>query len=236
MTVRRLSAAALCASLFVAIPGTCAQIIDARDAGVVYAKVSKRELTRIALDRGRIAVLRAKDGELHVDADEDTGQLFVSLPEGADKPINAFLTTTDGATVTLLLQPADIPADSIILRTASTAVAQRTAPHADTHVRAQRRLLAALAGDEVPPDADLREVSTPRLLWREAAMTLQRQLLTRDLVAERYLVTNRSPDPMVLEERELYHPGVNAIAIDLHSLAPGEGTAVYVVRERHGDD
>ncbi len=212
------------------------QIVEATDGATLYLKISQREITRIALDHGRIAALRSREGELAVDPDEDAGQVFVSLPAGTAKPVNAFLTTANGHTFTLLLQPVDAPADSIIIRQPDDRPKHDHARKAENHVRAQRDLLLALATDAVPRGVEVREVAEPRLLWKEAAMTLQRQLSTHALVGERYLVVNQSAGPLTLEEREFYRPGVNAVGIDRLTIGPGDATGVYIVRERDGND
>lgn len=223
-------------ALLVPLAGHCVQVVDAGDGATLYLKLSKRDITRIALDHGRIAALRYRAGDLVVEQDDEAGQLFVSVPEGSDKPVNAFLTTVGGHTFTLLLQPVDVPADSIVIRQPARAGRNTPAERSEPHVRAQRTLLLALAGDEIPRGADLREVATPTLLWQETAMTLQRMLVTETLVGERYLVTNQGSVPLTLEEREFYRPGVNAIGIDRHALGPADSTALYVIRERNSDD
>lgn len=207
------------------------QILDGADGHTLYAKVSKKEITRLALDHGRITTLRFKQGELGTDPDEDTGQLFLSVPPGSDKPINAFLTTDAGATYTLVMQVVDAPADSIVIRQHRP---QQASPDnkAGTYDRAIKRLAAAMAGDGAPDDMQVRRVGRRLALWREATATLDAEYLTRELVGERYLVTNVSNQPMVLDEREFYRKGVSVVALDQLNLAPGASTRLYVVREK----
>lgn len=226
----------LAGAMLSAGPARSVQIVDAVDGATLYLKLSQREMTRIALDRGRIDAFRYLAGELVVESDDDSGQLFVTVPEGASKPVNAFLTTSAGHTVTLLLQPTDVPADAIIIRQPAGMSRDAAEPRSAEHVAAQRSLIVALAANEVPRGAELREVATPVLLWKEIGMTLRRMLLTETLVGERYLIDNRSSEPVTLEEQEFYRPGVNAVGIERLSLAPGESSALYVVRKRNGDD
>lgn len=237
IALRRTAAALfLTISAIVVPPARSVQIVDAADGATLYLKLSVREITRISLDRGRIDAFRFRAGALVVDSDHDTGQLFVTVPDGATGPINAFLTTDAGHTVTLLLQPTDVPADSIIIR--QPVVTRRDAgePRGAEYVAAQRHLIVALASDEIPRGAEMRELSAPILLWKEVGMTLLRTLITDTLVGERYQIDNRSDVVVTLEEREFYRQGVNAVGIERLSLAPGETSALYVVRERNRDD
>jgi conjugal transfer pilus assembly protein TraK len=213
------------------------QIIEGADGTSIYAKVSKKELTRLALDYGRIASLRVKEGELGIDPDDETGQLFLSVPAGATKPINGFLTTDAGNTFTLILQVVDGPSDSIIIKQPRS----RSAPgrndfKSSTYDKAVKRLISVMATDELPDDVQIKEVGRQVDLWSEASMSLERQYTTGDVVGERYVVANISKEVMVLDEREFYRKGVSVVAIDQLNLAPGGSTRVYVLREKNQND
>ena len=113
---RNKAAAALALALGLAGPARqapAAQIVEAGDGGTIYARLSKKEMTRLALEHGRIAALRVREGELGMDPDEATGPLFLSVPDGTSKPVNGFLTTDAGHTYTLVLQIVDAPADNL---------------------------------------------------------------------------------------------------------------------------
>jgi conjugal transfer pilus assembly protein TraK len=209
------------------------QIVEGGDGSTIYARLSKKEMTRLALEHGRIASLRVKQGELGIDPDDETGQLFLSVPDGANKPVNGFLTTDAGHTYTLVLQIVDAPADSIIIKQPGTApTAPRGEFKAAGYDKAVKRMVSAMANDELPDDAQIKEIGRRLDLWQEAALTLERQYVAGELVGERYLVANVSQEAMVLDEREFYRKGVSAIALDQLNLAPGAATRLYVVREK----
>jgi len=65
----------------------------------------------------------------------------------------------------------------------------------------------------------------------EGAMFVLVKVVEGPLKGEKYLLTNTSDKPMVIDERELYRRGVVAIAIEKPELKPAETTAVYVVSE-----
>ena len=90
----------------------------------VAAKLSQKEPTRIKVEGTAIGevfgnVWQDKTnpaGEVIVETDPAKGELYVRpVSASATKPINLFVSTTH-ATYTLLLQPVDMPADTIVLR------------------------------------------------------------------------------------------------------------------------
>lgn len=229
-------AMALAAALF-SSNAQAVQIIEAGDGTTIYAKISKKEMTRLSIDRGRVASLRVKDGELAIDPDDETGQLFLSVPGGDKaahvKPINGFLTTDSGHTYALILQVVDTPSDSIVIKEPrAKQAAGKNDFKSNSYDKAVKRLVSVMANDELPDDMQVKEVGQRLDLWQEAAMTLERQYVAGDIVGERYLVANVSKEPMILDEREFYRKGVSVVALDQLNLAPGASTRLYVIREK----
>lgn len=215
------------------LPADAVQTKDVGDGGTVYARISEKELTRLAVSPGRIATLRVKQGELGIDPDDDTGQLFLSVPAGSKKPVNGFLTTDTGNTYTLVLEIVDAPADSIVInqpqpKEAKTRNDLKTTPYE----KVAKRLVTLMASDELPSDLKVKQVGKKLDLWKEASMTLESQYFIGDLVGERYIVANTSAADMILDEREFYRKGVGVVALDQLTLAPGMSTRLYVVREK----
>lgn len=213
------------------------QIVEGGDGSTIYAKLSKKEMTRLSLEHGRIASLRVKEGELGVDPDDETGQLFLSVPANANKPINGFLTTDAGNTYTLVLQIVDTPADSIIIKQPKSRQApERNDFKSTSYDKAVKRLVTAMANDELPDDMQVKQIGQRIDLWQEAAMTLEVQYTAGGMVGERYLVANVSKEAMVLDEREFYRKGVSVIALDQLNLAPGASARLYVIREKNQNE
>lgn len=225
------------AAALLSTQASAVQIIEAGDGTTIFAKVSKKEMTRLSVDRGRVASLRVKEGELGIDPDDETGQLFLSVPggdrAGAVKPINGFLTTDSGHTYTLVLQVVDTPSDSIIIKEPHAKPAASKSDFKNTsYDKAVKRIISVMANDELPDDIQIKEIGQRLDLWQEAAMTLERQYITGDVVGERYMVANVSSQPMVLDEREFYRKGVSVVALDQLNLLPGASTRLYVIREK----
>lgn len=180
-------------------------------------------------------------GEVIVECDRDRGEIYIRPVGDAARPINLFVASAS-ATYTLLLRRSDTPADTIVIRDRTpralhpaTAEAAPSGP-APNHVRTMKALLVAMASDRVPPDVRVEETSRPVQLWAEARLTLLRLYEGRGLSGEKYLLENVSAAPMVLAEQEFDRPNSRAggeiagVAIEHHSLRPGETTSVYVIR------
>jgi conjugal transfer pilus assembly protein TraK len=218
-------------------PALALQVVDARDGETVLAKVSRKEVTRISIERGRIRKVTGNAGEFVLEKDDDKGQVFIR-PTSTDgtKPINLFV-STERSTIGLLLQPVDTPSDAIVIREARDATAEPSRiERSGRHVRTIKNLLLAMAEDALPDDMEVREPGRDLALWPGARLTLQRQWLGTNVVGEKYLLTNAGAAALELAERDLFKRGVMALSIEQASLRAGESTQLFVIRERRTDD
>lgn len=223
----------LSGGLAVAADAAALQVIDAVEGQTVLAKISARELTRITIDRARVRAVTGLEGQLLVEKDDHTGAIFVR-PVDPAKPVNLFVSTDSGRTYALVLQPVDMPADTVVLRDRSTRPAEHPTAleKSGSHEKMIKSMIIALANGELATDLERREAGREIALWREAHFFHERSYVGRAVVGDRYRLTNVSAAPMRLAEAELYKPGVLAVAIEQLNLAPGETTGVFVVRER----
>ena len=173
------------------------------------------------------------EGQLIVEKDEHTGSIYVRLADPV-RPVNLFITSDAGRTYVLVLQPVDMPADTVLLRdrAARPAAEPSALEKSGSHEKMVKAMIIALAIDQILPDMELRQGGREVALWREAHFLLERSYLGRSIAGDRYRLTNVSGTPMRLAEAELYKAGVLAVAIEQLNLAPGEATNVFVVRER----
>ncbi len=219
-------------------PAHALQIVEAQDGQTVLGKVSRKEVTRIAFERGRVRKVTGSAGEFHLEKDDEKGQIFVRPTDPqSTKPINLFL-TSDRGTVALLLQPVDTPSDSIVIREPRErgAGAPTRAEASGRHVRTLKNLLLALADDALPDDMEVKEPARDIALWLGTRLTLQRVLLGSGVVGEKYQLTNIGTTTLEVAETELFKPGVMAVSLEQPSLRPGEATNLFVIRERKNDD
>lgn len=178
-------------------------------------------------------------GEIMLECDREKGEIYVRPLGTATKPINLFISSAN-ATYTLLLRRSDTPADTIVIRDKSTRAikslvdAARQGPLglSANPIRAMKALLAAMASSRLPPDVKVEDVNRTISFWNEASFTLIRTYESRGLIGEKYLLTNTSPEPMVLAEQEFDRPEgrILGVAIENMNLRPRESTAVYVIR------
>jgi conjugal transfer pilus assembly protein TraK len=218
-------------------PARALQIVEAMEGQTALAKISARELTRITIERARVRAVTGIEGQLLLEKDDHTGSVYVR-PTDTTRPVNVFLTADSGRTYALVLQPVDMPADTIVLRdrTQRAAVEGSALERSGTHEKLVKGMVVALAGGEVVPDLELREIGREIALWREARFFLERSYLGRRVVGDRYRLTNISTAPMRVAEPELFKPGVLGVAVEQLELGPGESTAVYIVREREANE
>lgn len=211
--------------------------MDGRDGATVLAKVSRQEVTRIAFEHSRVRRVTGNANEFVLEKDDERGQVFIRPADAqSTKPINLFV-SSDRATVSLLLQPVDVPGDSIVIREPrATGDAPPRLEASSRHVRTLKNLLVALADDSLPEDMEVREPGREIALWPGTRLTLQRALLGSRLVAERYHLANTGATVLTLQEPALHKRGVMAISVERASLQPGEATPVFVIRERRSDD
>ena len=223
--------------LSLANPAHALQVVDAHDGETALAKISRKEVTRIAFEHGRVQKVTGNAGEFVLEKDDEKGQVFIrpADPQSA-KPINIFLTSKH-STVALLLQPVDTPSDTIVIREPQARAQVRSLLESSgRHVRTCKNLLLALAGDALPEDMEAKEPGREVALWPGARLTLQRMLLGASVVGEKYQLTNIGTTDLAVQEPNLFKPGVMAVSVERTVLQPGSATNLFVIRERRTDD
>ena len=200
-----------------------------------FVKISAKETTRLYIDGGKIRSLIGTDGELTYEKDEERGQLFLR-PVILNKPINVRVVAGSGATYNLIMQAVDIPQEDIVIKEPSSfraAAAENgkgrrgAASSMDKQVRS---LVAAMALEEPPSSVEMRATQQEFALWENTRFLMTAVYNERELVGEKYVLTNTGKTPMRLVEQELYRKGVVAVAIENMQLEAGQSTNIYVVR------
>lgn len=211
------------------------QTRDVVDGQTVLVQVSAKEPSRVVVAGQPIRAATAAEDLLtiHRDEKDPQGHVYVK-PNDPARHATLFLSTDTGA-YSLLLQPADIPAETIVLRDKS----QRATPKLEqsaTRIRAAKSLMLAMSRGAMPDGMEVREVGQDYALWREARFTLIRVWMGQSFVGERWNLANLSADRMTVLEQEFFRDGVVAVAVPQLHIEPGQGVAVFVVRERKDDE
>ena len=222
------------------------QFVEKADRGHVQVLISAKETNRLAIEGRRIASIVPSDkGALSGQKDETgLGAFYFTLASDAHShgTLTLFVSDENGVTYKLLLVPRPMAGEEIIIRPPAEpekiepVVRTDEAGRALSYQRRIKELMLVMADQEqnsgIQPVAVNREVP----LWKEGRLVMLSTFTEGDLVGEKYLLTNVSPAPMLLVEQELYRRGVRAVAIDHHTLAQGESTEIFIVRERRGNE
>lgn len=232
-----------------------AQTLEVRDGAIVEALVSLREPTRVRIEGAPIRevfgnVQSASCGgtagapgmapatpslgaaEVLVECDLEKGEIYLRPLGDSDRPINLFVSSPH-ATYTLLLRRVDTPAGTLVLRDRSqpaAVTAERGA--APNPIRRLKGLLVAMVSGDLPPDIRVESVDRDVPQWQQVRLTLKQRFEGRGLIGEHYVLQNQGDEPIVLAEQEFDRETgrVAGVAIERHTVAPGELTDVYVLR------
>lgn len=218
------------------------EVVDVGTKKTPEIKISRKDFNRIAVFDGRVRTLKFKAGELDVNPDETTGSAFV-LPN-VQGTISTYVITASGQAHLINLIPSEITSQTIILREPKVdsatqgkssanepkAVSQRV-DRANSYDTAVKRIVGAMARGEKLADLRFEEFNQEFQLWQGTRLWLISRYSGQTYTGENYRIQNITPSTMRLDEREFYKPGVLAVSIEIHQLAPNEATDVFVVRE-----
>lgn len=179
-------------------------------------------------------------GQIVGKKDEAQGVLYFSLNPDAppNGTVTLFVTDEQNTTYKLVLVPRAIAAEEIILRPPAEKVATGKKPtaadgRAGSYQRRIKDLVLVMADDELSDVAvDKVAVNKEVPLWKEGRLILESTYMQMDFVGEKYRLTNVSGADMLLVEQELFRRGVRAVSVRNQTLAPGDSTHIYIVRER----
>lgn len=210
------------------------QIVDPVEGQNSFIKISAKELTRVAVENGKIRSIIVSDGEVAIEKDEERGQVFLR-PLVLNKPINARFITSSGRTYSIVMQAVDIPQEDVIIRDVALrggdrALSKEERSGAGGHERPLKTLITAMAAEEPPTNIEVKQVNQEVALWDNTRFILVAVYSDRNLVGERYQLSNTGTDRVRLVEQELYRKGVLAVAIENMTLDPGQSTSIYIVR------
>lgn len=232
MTTRLLRIALAVVIGFAAGQANALQIVEPVEGQNSFIKISAKELTRVAVENGKLRSIIVSDGELALEKDEERGQIFIR-PLILTKPINARVITSSGRTYSLVMQAVDVPQEDIIIRDAGlrfqdkgTAAERR----GSSYEKGLKALLTAMASEEAPTNIEVKQVEQEFGLWQGTRFVLTSIYTDRNLVGEKYRLINTGSEGIRIAEQELYRKGVLAVAIENMTLDPGQSTNIYIVR------
>jgi conjugal transfer pilus assembly protein TraK len=206
----------------------------------IEVSISAKEQNRLAVaGRHIVTVVPSAKGAITYQKDEVQGALYFALsdlvPAGAT--VTLFVGDDRGQTYKIILVPKSIPGEEIILqppqvREVSANASPSTGSKASSYQRRAKALTLLMADDSPSTRAQQTLVNKEIPLWKEGRLVFLSKIMDGDIVGESYRLTNTSPSPMALAEQELYRKGVRSVAIEHHTLAQGQATEIFVVRDR----
>jgi conjugal transfer pilus assembly protein TraK len=211
------------------------QVIDVVDGQPAYGRISAHELTRVKVANGRIENIRGLQGELVVEPDANTGEIYIR-PTNPSHTVNLFVTTDSGKTYTLLLQPQEIPATNIVIKERDRGGSGASAATDTDFRRFVRNIVRGMARDDQIAGMDLQEVGATVPLWKDTVFVLEKKYTGQDYVGEKYTLTNASGHAMVLREPQFFRKGIIAVSVETMQLASGATTDVFIVRRKMNNE
>ena len=213
-----------------------AQEFRVNDGDTITVKISSRELTRITVDGvGRLDKVWGAAGVLEITPDKEKGEIFVRPSRSAPTAFSFFVRDDLGATYTIVAKQHDIPSETVLLKPAAPrkSVGRGSEYRSTPYIERVKRLMKGMAlGEDVAGYTfDDAEKKVP--LWAETNIALRRVYTGYDLLGEIYTLENISDKEIVFHEREFLDFGdnVQAVALEQLTLAKGETTFIYVVRQ-----
>lgn len=219
------SALLLCSNAF------AAQMLIPKGDETLSALISSSEPTLVRLEGQRIRRVFGADGEFSIVPDADAGTAYIR-PTTEKQAITVYVADHGGNTYKVLLAISNAPADPIVIKSLpprSTAKGKITGRDIPRTQAIKRMIVALEADDSLGFEANTSNQVIP--LWNEAMFVLRKAIDAGSIKGERYLLTNISKQPMVIDEREFYRRGVVAVAVAKPNLLPGQTTEVDVVTE-----
>lgn len=217
----------LCAA--VASSAWAEQTISVGEIAQLGATISMHEPNILAVQGRKITELKGWSDELQLQLDQVNGRatFFLANPKENMRAVTLQASDDLGGTYVFHLTPKDIPGEVILLKPREAATnKQRIGTHS-SYQRAIKNMMLALNKSEHP---DARQVNQEIALWQSTRLFLHRTIQDNFMKGEHYLLTNLSQANLTLAEQEFYKKGVMAVAIEKHTLQPGESTAIYVVK------
>ncbi|MBS0272301.1 MAG: type-F conjugative transfer system secretin TraK [Proteobacteria bacterium] len=204
---------------------------------VIEAPISKRDLTRIAVEEDRILNVFGMTGEYSLEADEEHGQIFIR-PQSLNnsKPIHLTFVTEGGYTQDLRLIPKDQLPETLIFNIHRESSKQKPSLNMALQPEITRDevedLIYACRDNRIPLGykAIPLNITTPTEFY-----PLIRELKGEKLRCLTYEVRNITEAPVILAEVEFAanlpskKKDLIAILMPIKSLNSGETTEAYVV-------
>ena len=195
----------------------------------LVANISLDAINRIYVEDDRIAEVFGLNEDLVIETDNNTGQIFLRTKQ--DKPIDLSIITEKQVTLDLRLLPKDIPAETIIIKTNKPIEPAKINAKTTSYLDQITTLILAMANGNNITSYRVNTVNKEILLWDKIELLQTSEYVSKKLIGEIYILTNKTKDRLFLTETQFgWQKGIAGVAIKKTVLAPNETTQIYVVR------
>jgi len=202
-------------------PGSALQTVTGNETAVV--RVSNRDLNRF------VAPFRLRKGFSNkpIEVTVDGNEAYVNIPSTIAGPVELHL-LTERETYTLLLIPAPIPAETIVIR---GGIEPGPALKSGDYIRQIKSLIRAIANHAPPSGYDATLITDAReeCPVNECSLIAIRRYTGRELAVTEYRLSNPTKEPRIYREALFARQGTRAIAIEAHHVGPGGVTRLFRV-------
>lgn len=224
-----------------ALPSVIAeQLFQATTGQTIAATISNKDLTRIQVSGLKI-VKAFTSASIKIKKDTATGQLYL-LPTDIKGSFNLFIEDSNGGTFNLFLTTSKKKGgDSIVIMPdkaslANTKMNQMTSKDKNSsyYERNIMNLIQVMylgLNEDDGINYQVTSLNTEIPMWKKIKVVLTKSYADRNLIGYLYTITNNDSTPILLEESEFFKKGVLAVAIDNPSIATGDSTRVFVIKE-----
>ncbi len=225
----------LSVGLFISAEASALQVIEGVEGKPFFVKASIRDLNLISIEGGKVRLIKAADDSMLTgSADSVTGQAMIK-PLVKDS-FGILVLSQSGRTYSLVLQPQDIPSESIVIREhLPDPLPKNTVVDRPANYEMQiKTMIQAMAARTVPSGLQEKKTWQEVKLWQGATFALERTIYSQFYLGEQYKLINNSDKTIVIAEQEFFVDGVLAVAVADLTIEPGKSTLVYLVKRNEG--
>lgn len=202
-----------------------------REGGSATANISASSLNRLSVQGDRISTIKGTTGQFHLEKDLSLGQIFIQPSALEDKtPIHIYISTEKGNTYSLTLLSNDMPAENVILVSASNQTGVLNWDKTASYETVIVNMIKAMHNNEMLEGFSQSEVTKTKYKINGLQVKNNNSYTGEKLQGLSYEIENISDEELNIKESDFYKSNIRAISILNTKLAPQCKTKLYIVR------
>ena len=189
-----------------------------------HLTISKHQLNRIAVRGDRIHQIFGVDENLHVETDEQGGQVFIKCAHAFGHPVSVTIITEGGLTQDLTLRPEDVEAQTVLFKPG--AGKDQVMEENSSQEQMMGLMQAMIAGQKID-GYEMTAVSDGEPNGHFRAF---QHYEGPDYIGIHYIFKNEWDESVLLTEPSLAQPGDLAVSLSHTNVAPGACVSLYVIQ------